>query len=298
MPELPDVDVYAEALEKRIAGQPLQNVRVISPFLLRSVDPPVEAALDKAVVRAFRMGKRIVIEQSGCLYWIIHLIIAGRLRWLEGASKPPARITSAIFGWPTGRLAITEAGTRKRASLYLVAGKDELARHDPGGLEVLEADLPAFAGTLTRENHTLKRALTDPRLFSGIGNAYSDEILHAARCSPIALTARLDEETIARIYDAARRVLGDWKERLRGQFGDRFPGPGQITAFRPEFAVHGKFGKKCRACGTQVQRIRYAENETNYCPTCQTGGKVLADRSLSRLLKDDWPRRVLDQEPQ
>lgn len=296
MPELPDVAVYVNALAERIVGAPLEDVRLINPFLLRSVDPPVDAALGKPVVRIWRMGKRIVIEQADELFWIVHLMIAGRFRWLERTAKPPARITSALFNWPAGTLAITEAGTKKRASVHLVRGRSDVLRHNPGGLEVQETDLAAFAAALTRENHTLKRSLTNPRLFSGIGNAYSDEILHAARCSPVTLTSRMTDEQVQRLYEATREILSHWTRTLCDRFREKFPGPGEITAFRPEFAVHGKFGKKCPVCGSLVQRIRYADNETNYCPTCQTGGRVLADRSLSRLLKDDWPRRAEDWE--
>lgn len=326
MPELPDVTVYLEALHARAVGRVLARLRVGSPFVLRTFEPGAEAFVGRRVRGVCRLGKRIVLEFDDALYAVIHLMIAGRLRWLPPGGKPlgkielarfefggesagppcsstipPARSKTALPAGPAssdphgdGILVLTEAGTRKRASLHLVRGEAELARLDPGGLEVLDATAETFAAVLRRENHTLKRALTDPRLFSGIGNAYSDEILHAARLSPVALTARLSDEEAARLHAASRNTLLAWTQRLREQFAGRFPGAGEITAFRPDFAVHGRFGRPCPVCETAVQRIRYAENETNYCPTCQTAGRVLADRSLSRLLRDDWPRTVED----
>ncbi len=302
MPELPDIMVYLSALRDRIVGQPLERARALSPFFVRSVEPPLAGVEGKVVAGVERLGKRVILALGSDtqraaagqddLFLVFHLMIAGRFRWLKPGAKPPGKIALAVFDFPPGRLVVTEAGTKKRASLHVVADRTGLASFDRGGLEVLEADGAAFAHALRRENHTLKRSLTDPRLFSGIGNAYSDEILHAARLSPLQLTSKLTDEQTARLYAAARATLTRWIERLGAEFRDRFPGPGDVTAFRPDFAVHGRFGEPCPACGTAVQRIRYAENETNYCPRCQTGGKVLADRSLSRLLKDDWPRTV------
>jgi formamidopyrimidine-DNA glycosylase len=290
MPELPDVVVYLECLERRIGGQTLEKVRLASPFLLRSVDPPLDRVEGKCVRGLRRLGKRLVFDLADELFLVLHLMIAGRLHWKARGAKPPGRIGLAAFDFATGTLLLTEAGTKRRASLHVVEGEGRLAEHQPGGLEVLEADLGSFRDTLRRENHTLKRALTDPRLFSGIGNAYSDEVLHRAGLSPLTWTSRLSDAETARLYDAVRATLTEWVERLRSQAGDGFPE--KVTAFRPEMAVHGRFGQPCPVCGTAVQRIVYAENETNYCPRCQTGGKVLADRSLSRLLKDDWPRTV------
>jgi formamidopyrimidine-DNA glycosylase len=290
MPELPDVVVYLECLHPRIVGQTLQKVRLSSPFLLRSVDPPLAQAAGKTVRGLRRLGKRIVLELDDDLFLILHLMIAGRLRWKAPGAKPPGRIGLAAFDFPTGTLLLTEAGTTRRASLHLVQGVEQLAKHQPGGLEVLDADLDAFRAALRRENHTLKRSLTDPRLFSGIGNAYSDEILHRARLSPLTWTTRLTEDEITRLFDATGATLREWLERLRAEAGDGFPE--NVTAFRPDMAVHGRFGLPCPVCKTVVQRIIYAENETNYCPRCQTGGKLLADRSMSRLLKGDWPRSV------
>jgi len=292
MPELPDVVTYIEALRPRVVGQPLQRVRLFSPFVLRSVDPPISEAEGKEVRGVRRLGKRIVLGLAGDLYLIVHLMIAGRFRWERRGAKAPGKIGLAAFDFPTGTLLVTEASPTKRAALHLVRGAAALAGHDPGGLEVLEADEAAFGAALRAENHTLKRALTDPRLFSGIGNAYSDEILHAARLSPVKQTGTLSNDEVARLYAATRRTLQHWLAALHVQFADHFPGPGEITAFRPDFAVHGRYRKPCPDCGTPVQRIRYAENETNYCPACQTGGRLLADRSLSRLLKDDWPRSL------
>ena len=292
MPELPDITVYIEALRPRVVSQVLERVRVTSPFLFRTVDPPIEEAQGKTVIDVRRLGKRIVLCLAKDLFFVLHLMIAGRLRWLARGAKPPGKIALAAFDFPTGTLVLTEASPKKRASLHLVRGEAALHSLDPGGLEVLGASPAAFAAALRRENHTGKRSLTDPRLFSGIGHAYSDEILHAAHLSPIALTSKLTDAEIARLHAATRSTLTHWIDELRRQFGERFPGPGEITAFRPEFAVHGRYGQPCPVCGTAVQRIRYAENETNYCPRCQTDGRVLADRSLSRLLRDDWPRSV------
>jgi formamidopyrimidine-DNA glycosylase len=292
MPELPDVVIYVEALQARILGEPLQRVRLSSPFLLRSVEPPL-SAVEGCTVRAVRrLGKRIVIEVDNELFLVFHLMIAGRFRWGRRGARPPGKIGLAAFDFPNGTLLLTEASPKKRAALHLVRRAEGLAAHDPGGLEVLETDAAAFAAALRRENHTVKRALTDPRLFSGIGNAYSDEILHAARLSPVKQTRQLTEDEVTRLYRATRATLQHWLEVLRAQFRDRFPGAGEITAFREGFAVHGRYRQPCRDCGRAVQRIRYAENETNYCAHCQTTGRLLADRSLSRLLKADWPRTL------
>jgi formamidopyrimidine-DNA glycosylase len=266
MPELPDIVVYLECLKPRIQGQRLERVRLASPFLLRSVEPPLSAAHGRTVVGLRRLGKRIVIEFEPDLFLVLHLMIAGRLHWKKPGAKPPGRVGLAAFDFPTGTLVLTEAGSKRRASLHLTRGETALARHNPGGLEVLDADEPAFRAALLRENHTLKRALTDPRLFSGIGNAYSDEILHRARLSPLALTRRLSTDEIARLFHAARDTLLDWLERLRRDVGDGFPE--KVTAFRADMAVHGRFGQPCPVCGTSVQRIVYADNETNYCPRC------------------------------
>ena len=292
MPELPDVTIYLEALQPRVVGQPLERVRLASPFILRSVEPPIGELIGRRVEDLRRLGKRIVFCFADELYMVIHLMIAGRLRWERRGAKPPGRIGLAAFDFPAGTLLLTEASKKKRAALYVVRGAAGLAAHQPGGLEVLAAGLDEFRAALQRENHTLKRALTDPHLFSGIGNAYSDEILHAARLSPVQLTSKLADAEIDRLYRATQATLQSWTDTLRGEFGDRFPGAGDITAFRPGFAVHGRFGKPCPVCGGPVQRIRYADNETNYCPACQTGGKLLADRSLSRLLKADWPKTL------
>jgi len=290
MPELPDVVVYVESLDRRIAGQRLDHVRLISPFVLRTVVPALAAAEGRRVDTVRRLGKRIVICLEAELFLVLHLMIAGRLRWLERGKKLPARITLASFEFATGTVAFTEAGTKKRASLHVVQGEAALAAFDMGGLDIASSNPAAFRERLLRENHTLKRALTDPRLFSGIGNAYSDEILHRARLSPIALTQELSPEEIARLHGAAREVLAEWTVRLRAETGEDFPAG--VTAFRPEMAVHGKFRQPCPVCGAPVQRIVYAENETNYCARCQTGGAILADRALSRLLKSSWPRSI------
>jgi formamidopyrimidine-DNA glycosylase len=289
MPELPDILAYIEALGPRVLQQPILGVRVSSPFVLRSVDPPLSEAVGKRVVALRRLGKRIVFELEDDLFLVIHLMIAGRFHWKDRPFKPNKR-TLAVFAFSSGALTLTEAGSKKRASMYILRGEPALAAHDPGGLEVLEADLKSFRSALTLENHTLKRALTDPHLFSGIGNAYSDEILHAAGLSPLKLTSRLDDGEIERLYEATRGTLGFWAERLSSQARESFPE--KVTAFREEMSVHGRYGKPCPRCDTPVQRIAYAENEANYCPTCQTGGRLLADRQLSRLLKEDWPRTL------
>ena len=290
MPELPDITVYIEALESRIAGQTLERVRIAKPFLLRSVDPPISSANGKRVTGIRRMGKRIVLELEDDLFLVVHLMIAGRLRWLPAGAKVPGKLGLAAFDFPNGTLILTEAGSKRRASLWLVRGEQSLEQFERGGLEVLEGTLAQFTERLTRENHTLKRSLTDPRLFSGIGNAYSDEILHRAKLSPVKHTRRLSEEETARLFDATRTVLVEWTDRLRKESANDFPA--KVTAFREEMAVHGKYGKPCPVCGTPVQRIRYADNETNYCPRCQTEGRLLADRALSRLLKQDWPKSI------
>ena len=290
MPELPDVAVYLEALERRILGARLERVRLLTPFLLRSVDPPLSAVAGTTVTGLRRLGKRLVIALDQDLFLVIHLMIAGRLHWKLAGARPPGKIGLAAFDFSTGTLVMTEAGTKKRASLDVVRGAAALRAHDPGGIEVLEADLAAFRAALTAENHTLKRVLTDPRVFSGIGNAYSDEILHRARMSPVKLSQALDDDEVRRLHEATGAVLGEWVDRLRREAGDDFPEG--VTAFRPEMAVHGRYGKPCPDCGAPVQRIVYAENETNYCARCQTGGRMLADRSLSRLLHSDWPRTL------
>ncbi|MBI3455308.1 MAG: formamidopyrimidine-DNA glycosylase [Candidatus Rokubacteria bacterium] len=290
MPELPNVEVYIEALRPRILGQPLERVRLASPFVLRSVDPPLEAVVARSVLGLRRLGKRIVVEFPEALLLIFHLMIAGRLHWRPRGAKVPAKVGLAAFDFPTGTLLLTEAGSTRRAAIYLVRGERALRDHDPGGLEILEAGLAAFRGALTRENHTLKRVLTDPRILSGIGNAYADEILHRARLSPVKLSRQLTEAEIAGLYEAARATLTEWIERLRREAGEGFPE--HVTAFHPAMAVHGRYGRPCPTCGAPVQRIVHAENETNYCARCQTGGKLLADRALSRLLKQDWPRTL------
>ena len=290
MPELPDIVVYIAALERRIVGQPLVRVQLANPFLLRTAVPPIAAVEGRRVRAVRRIGKRVVLALEGELFLVLHLMIAGRLRWLEHGERAPARITLARFEFPAGTLAFTEAGSKRRASLHLVQGEAALAAFDLGGLDVLDIDVRAFRDRLLQENHTLKRALTDPHLFSGLGNAYSDEILHRARLSPIAMTRKLDAAQIDRLYGAVRAVLAEWTGRLRAQAGASFPE--KVTAFRPGMAVHGRFRAPCPVCGAPVQRIVYAENETNYCARCQTGGVILADRALSRLLKSSWPRSI------
>jgi len=290
VPEYPDIVAYLEALRPRIVGQRLERVRVSSPFLLRTFEPPIRAAEGRVVHGLRRLGKRIVFELEGELYLVLHLMIAGRLRWRPSGTKPPGRIGLAALDFAPGTLLLTEASSKKRASLHLVEGEARLGSYDPGGLEVLAADLEAFRERLAAESHTLKRALTDPRLFSGIGNAYSDEILHRARLSPVKLTRQLDDGETERLFVAACATLDEWTQRLRRENGDRFPE--NVTAFRDGMAVHGRYRQPCPDCGAPVQRIAYAENETNYCARCQTGGKLLADRSLSRLLKEDWPRNL------
>jgi formamidopyrimidine-DNA glycosylase len=292
MPELPDIAVYIGALESRIVAQTLQKVRIASPFVLRSVDPPIKEAEGRRVLRLRRVGKRIVFELENDLFLVFHLMIAGRLHWKSAGAKIPGKLGLAAFDFPSGTLLLTEASPKKRASLNLVCGEEALEAHNPGGLEVLDADLASFRQALLQENHTLKRTLTDPRLFSGIGNAYSDEILHCARLSPVKLARQLDDQEIARLYKATQETLREWVERLRREAGERFPE--KVTAFRPGMAVHGRYGKPCPECGSPIQRIVYAENETNYCARCQTGGKLLADRALSRLLKEDWPRTLAE----
>jgi formamidopyrimidine-DNA glycosylase len=289
VPELPDVELYCEKISERVLGEPIEKMRLASPFLLRSVDPPASAVIGKRVTGVRRLGKRIVLALEDDLFLVFHLMIAGRFRWDARGAKPPARIGLGAIDFPTGTLLLREASKKKRASLQVVRGAESLAEHDPGGLEVLDVDVETFARALRSENHTLKRALTDPRRFSGIGNAYSDEILHAARLSPILQTKKLDDEDVARLHRATRETLVQWTDRLRVELAGRFPGAGDVTAFRAGFAVHGRHRQPCPVCGSPVQRIRYADNETNYCATCQTGGRLLRDRALSRLLKDDWP---------
>jgi formamidopyrimidine-DNA glycosylase len=298
MPELPDVELYISALRPRIVGRRLERVRLFSPFVLRSFDPPLASVNGEKVTGLRRLGKRIVFELTGDLFLVIHLMIAGRFQWFEPPpkpeTKPGGRIALAAFDFEHATLGFTEASKKKRASLYLVRGEAALHEHDPGGLDPLKIKLPAFREALTRENHTVKRTLTDPRVFSGIGNAYSDEILHRAQLSPLKWTTRLEPDEMKRLHAAVGSVLREWIERLRTETGDAFPT--KVTAFRPEMAVHGKYREPCPVCGAPVQRIVYAENEANYCARCQTGGKVLADRSLSQLLKDDWPRTLEDWE--
>jgi formamidopyrimidine-DNA glycosylase len=294
VPELPDITLYLEALAERIVGRRLKAVTLVNAFLLRTAMPPLATVAGRRVEQLRRIGKRIAIGLEGDLWLVLHLMIAGRLHWYASGQRVSGRAALARFEFDSGTLTLTEAGSKRRASLHLLAGEAELARIDPGGLEVLAADLAAFGARLSLEHHTLKRALTDPRLFSGIGNAYSDEILHGARLSPLAMTHKLSAEEVARLYQATRTTLDEWTVRLRTATGASFPE--RVTAFRPGMAVHGRYGQPCPACATPVQRIRYADNETNYCPRCQTEGRVLADRALSRLLKDDWPRSVDDLE--
>ena len=290
MPELPDIVLYLEQLTPRVVNQVLERVVIRNPFVVRSVDPPLSAAAGKRVLGLRRMGKRIVFELEAGLFLVIHLMIAGRFRWKPPGAKPPGKVGLAALEFPSGVLLLTEAGTKRRASIHLVAGEERLAEFARGGLEVLESDEASFALRLRSESHTLKRALTDPRLFSGIGNAYSDEILHRARLSPLARTGKLTDAEMTRLYQATRGTLEEWIERLRREVGDKFPE--KVTAFREGMAVHGRYKSPCPDCGAPVQRIRYAENETNYCARCQTGGRLLADRALSRLLKQDWPRSI------
>ena len=291
MPEFPDVELYVEHLERRLAGRPLERVRVASPFLLRTVAPPLSSAEGKAVRAVRRLGKRVVFALEGGPFLAVHLMVAGRFHWKDAPHAPvPKKVGLAAFDVPGATLVLTEASPKKRAALHVVATEAELASLRRGGIEPLEADLAAFAAALRSESHTVKRALTDPRLFSGIGNAYSDEILHAARMSPFALTRKLDDAEVARLHGATRATLSTWLTRLRAEAGEKFPE--KVTAFRTDFAVHGRHGKPCPDCGDPVQRLVYADNEANYCATCQTGGRLLADRALSRLLKDDWPRTL------
>jgi formamidopyrimidine-DNA glycosylase len=294
MPELPDITVYCEALERRVVGRMLERIRLVDVFILRTAIPPIDSLEGRRVVAVRRLGKRIALGFEGDRWLVVHLMIAGRLGWTEPGGKLITRNALATFFFPNGALTLTEAGTKRRASLHVVDGEAGLRGHDPGGIDVMGCATEDFAAALTRENHTLKRSLTDPQLFSGIGNAYSDEILHAAKLSPVTLTQKLSAAEIARLHAAVRDVLRTWTERLRREADDGFPE--KVTAFRPEMAVHGKFGQPCPACGTTVQRIVHAENEVNYCPRCQTGGKILADRSLSRLLKADWPRTIEEAE--
>ena len=290
MPELPDITIYLEALQPRIVGQPLERARIVSPSLLRTVEPPLTAAVRHKIVGLRRIGKRIVWEMEGDIFLVFHLMIAGRFKWRPADTKSPAKVGLASFGFPTGTLLLTEASTKKRASLYVVAGEAGLAAHDPGGLDVLASDLAAFKTRLQSQSHTLKRALTDPHLLDGIGNWLSDEILHAAKLSPFLLTGKLSDAEIARLHAATQQTTRLWIDRLRAEVGSKFPE--KVSAFKEGMAVHGRYKQPCPVCGSPVQRIRYADNEANYCATCQTGGRVLADRSLSRLLKSDWPRSL------
>jgi formamidopyrimidine-DNA glycosylase len=290
MPELPDIAAYISALEPRILAQPIERVRVVSPFLLRTAQPPVTNAEGRVVRELRRIGKRIAIGLEGDLWLVLHLMIAGRLHWRSPGAKLAGRHSLAALDFPSGSLVLTEAGTKHRASLYVLTGEEGLGSIDPGGIDIFASDLSSFRDALTAENRTLKRALTDPRIVSGIGNAYSDEILHAARLSPIALTHKLEPREWERLFAATRHTLGLWIDRLRAEAEVGFPE--KVTAFRKDMAVHGRYGEPCSGCGEKIQRIRYADNETNYCARCQTGGKVLADRSLSRLLRSDWPRTL------
>ncbi len=290
MPELPDITIYLEALQPRIVGQPLARVRIVSPSLLRTVDPPLSTAEGRKVVGLRRLGKRIVWEMDGDIFLVFHLMIAGRFKWRPEGAQSPAKVGLASFDFPTGTLLLTEASPKKRASLYVVGGEAGLAAHDPGGLDVRSADVEAFKTRLQSQSHTLKRALTDPHLFDGIGNWLSDEILHAAKLSLFQLTGKLSDEEVARLYHAIRTTTQLWIDRLRAETATRFPE--KVSAFKEGMAVHGRYKEPCPVCGSPIQRIRYADNEANYCATCQTGGRVLADRSLSRLLKADWPRSL------
>jgi formamidopyrimidine-DNA glycosylase len=290
MPELPDILLYLHALRPRIVGQPVERVRLASPFLLRSIEPPLSAIQGRTIVDLHRLGKRVVMEAEGELFLVFHLMIAGRFRWKPRGTAIPGKVGLFALDFPNGTLVMTEAGTKRQASLHVVQGRDALVSHNPGGLEVLDADQETFRRALVQENHTLKRALTDPHLFSGIGNAYSDEILHAARLSPFKQTGSLHDDEIKRLFDSTRVVLLQWTTRLKEEAGDQFPE--KVTAFREGMAVHGRYGQPCPDCGAPVQRVVYAANEANYCANCQTGGRLLADRSLSRLLREDWPRTL------
>jgi formamidopyrimidine-DNA glycosylase len=292
MPELPDVMVYIEALQARLAGATMLKLRLANPFVLRTVEPVPQELTGKRVRSIERLGKRIVLGFDDDLFVIIHLMIAGRFRWVAAGAKIPGKLGLAAFDFDAGTLVLTEAGSKRRASIHVVRGREAVRTHDPGGIEVLDATLDEFAAALTQERHTLKRTLTDPHVFSGIGNAYSDEILHRARLSPVQMSTNLDAAELKRLYDATRAILIEWTDRLRAESGDRFPE--KVTAFREEMAVHGRYNQPCPVCGTKVQRIVYAENETNYCARCQTGGKLLADRALSRLLHSDWPKSIDD----
>jgi formamidopyrimidine-DNA glycosylase len=294
MPELPDVTVYLEALAARLPGARLERIRLANPFVLRSVDPAPAELAGRVVTGFRRLGKRIVIALDGELFVLIHLMIAGRLHWKEVGAKLPGKIGLAALDFSTGTVTLTEAGSKRRAAIHLVRGEAALAAHDPGGLELGDADAATFRAAITRESHTLKRTLTDPRILSGIGNAYSDEILHRARLSPVRMTRQLSEEETTRLFEAAKATLADWIERLRRDAGGGFPEG--VTAFRPDMAVHGRYGRPCPDCGAPVQRIVHAENETNYCARCQTAGRLLADRALSRLLRQDWPRTLEEME--
>jgi len=294
MPELPDITVYLEALEARVLGARLERIRLVSPFVLRSFEPPISAAFGRSVTGLRRLGKRVVIALEGDLFLVIHLMIAGRLHWKPAGAKVPGKVGLAAFDFSTGTLTLTEAGTKKRAAIHLVRGEPALRALAPEGLEVLDSDAAAFRAALEKENHTIKRALTDPYILSGIGNAYSDEILHRARLSPVRQTRSMSDEEHARLFEATRATLLEWIERLREEAGGEFPEG--VTAFRPQMAVHGRYGKPCPECGATVQRIRHADNETNYCARCQTGGKLLADRALSRLLRADWPKTLEEME--
>jgi formamidopyrimidine-DNA glycosylase len=294
MPELPDVTVYLEAIDARVRGARLERVRLANPFVLRSVEPSPAEVIGHTVIGVRRLGKRLVIALDGELFVLIHLMIAGRLHWKESGAKLPGKIGLAALDFSTGTVTLTEAGSKRRAALHLVRGEAALAAHDPGGLDLFGADLAEFRTALTRESHTIKRALTDPHILSGVGNAYSDEILHRARLSPVRMTRQLTDDETARLFEAAKTTLTDWIERLREQAAGGFPEG--VTAFRPEMAVHGRYGKPCPDCGAPVQRIVHADNETNYCARCQTAGRLLADRALSRLLKKDWPRTLEEME--
>ena len=290
MPELPDILLYLHALTPRIVGHRVERVRLATPFLLRSIDPPLSSAEGKTIVALHRLGKRIVFELEGELFLVLHLMIAGRLRWKDAGARIPGKVGLLAVDFEHATLVLTEAGTKRQASLHVVSGREALRQHDPGGIDVLEADLESFGRALRQDNHTLKRALTDPHLFSGIGNAYSDEILHAARLSPFKQTGSLSDDDLRQLYDATRATLTRWITRLQEDTGDEFPE--KVTAFRDGMAVHGRYGQPCPDCGGPVQRIVYAANEANYCPHCQTAGRLLADRALSRLLREDWPRTL------